>query len=151
MRKSPLNSLSSIALSVFLWVIVGFIFGGILSENVDLTNLTIDQWKLRYMSITGGGVFLGMIASVLWLILANDNRPTIKAVINRWNVIFISTLLLAILLFLAMVFSDDFQSISYPYFILLFLSMLITAPGCFWLCSLLFTPEQYKSSVLGQR
>ena len=104
MKKSPLNWLFSILISALFWVFIGIFLGRIISDNVELTVMSPDEWMLIYTIITGVVAIIGIIFSLAWLISGNNNLPTIKDVIRRWNIYFTFSLIIAILFFLCLAY-----------------------------------------------
>ena len=151
MKKSPLNWLFSILISALFWVFIGIFLGRIISDNVELTVMSPDEWMLIYTIITGVVAIIGIIFSLAWLISGNNNLPTIKDVIRRCNIYFTFSLIIAILFFLCLAYIYQSEGMNLWYYFVVFIIIMLLGPGSFWLSSFIFTPIQYENTVLGKR
>lgn len=141
----------SILISALFWVFIGIFLGRIISDNVELTVMSPDEWMLIYTIITGVVAIIGIIFSLAWLISGNNNLPTIKDVIRRWNIYFTFSLIIAILFFLCLAYIYQSEGMNLWYYFVVFIIIMLLGPGSFWLSSFIFTPIQYENTVLGKR
>lgn len=152
MNKNPVNYLLTIAIIAVLWVVFAILLGATLSEGPNLSEKDPTELASLLRLIFGCGALTSIFSCCYWYYYGNLEKTAgeLKKAKTRWNVLFITGIVAAVILTVIIILLNLTQGIQASWYAIYFgINALLTFIA-FWITTYLMSPNIVKFIPIGR-